>query len=93
MINKPVTLSKRFSRNFRKRIAKDNFLLEQYQKCFALFLTNKNFPFLRDHPLKGTLKGYRAFAITGDIRVVYLDMKDQYLFVDIGTHDQVYRKP
>ncbi len=33
----------------------------------------------------------RAFSVTGDIRIVYFEINDEsVLFLDIGTHNQVY---
>lgn len=37
------------------------------------------------------MAGKRAFWITGDIRVVYRVRGDTVYFLDIGTHNQVYR--
>jgi len=45
---------------------------------------------LQDHLLMGKLEGYRAFSVTGDIRVVYYIHDQTAYFVDIGTHNQVY---
>lgn len=47
---------------------------------------------LRDHKLVGTLKGLRAFFITGDVRVIYIEENDDSItLIDIGTHNQVYK--
>lgn len=47
--------------------------------------------FLKNHPLKGKKKDYKAFSITGDYRITYkLISKSKVIFVDIGTHNQVY---
>ena len=55
-----------------------------------LFEKDPSNPTLKDHALSGHLKGYHAFSITGDIRVVYIIHNETAYFVDIGTHNQVY---
>jgi len=37
------------------------------------------------------MKGFYAFSITGDIRVIYQKISDEeIILVDIGSHNQVY---
>jgi len=46
---------------------------------------------LKDHPLTGKKQGLRAFSITGDVRIVYHFVSDDFVeFLDIGSHNQVY---
>jgi mRNA-degrading endonuclease YafQ of YafQ-DinJ toxin-antitoxin module len=47
---------------------------------------------VRDHALRGVLQGKRAFSVTDEYRIVYLERTDYYLFIDVGTHEQVYRR-
>jgi addiction module RelE/StbE family toxin len=46
---------------------------------------------INDHPLTGNMDGRRAFSITADVRVVYIETEDAFVFLDIGTHAQVYK--
>lgn len=46
---------------------------------------------LRTHLLKGVLKGCRAARISYEYRVVFVLKRDSVCFIDIGTHDDVYR--
>ncbi|MEK9179161.1 MAG: type II toxin-antitoxin system mRNA interferase toxin, RelE/StbE family [Patescibacteria group bacterium] len=47
---------------------------------------------LRLHNLTGRLKKYHSFSLTYSIRVLLLFPKSNVaLFVDIGSHDAVYR--
>ena len=47
---------------------------------------------LRNHALKGPWKGLRSIDITKDYRAIFQDRgNNKYLFVDFGTHDQLYR--
>lgn len=47
---------------------------------------------LRNHPLKGSQQGKRAFSITGDMRIIFEEYENYtlVLILDIGTHNQVY---
>jgi addiction module RelE/StbE family toxin len=86
-----IRLSKDFKKYFKKRIPPNSPLEERYKQKVSHFIKNRKNPLLKDHKLVGRLKGYRAFSITGDIRVVYVEeSKDMVMFVDIGTHNQVY---
>jgi addiction module RelE/StbE family toxin len=46
---------------------------------------------LDDHALKGKMKGKRAFSITDDVRVIYVESDNVFVFLDIGSHNQVYK--
>jgi len=40
--------------------------------------------------LHGEHKGFKSFNVTGDIRVIFKETKEVFLFVDIGTHGELY---
>ncbi len=80
-----------FKRAYKKRIAFSSKLRQRVKERIALFQSNPQSPLLNDHPLKGDKAGHRAFSITGDIRIVYFMDHDTAYFVDIGSHNQVYR--
>jgi len=83
----------KFNPSFRKRYKKLNTKIKKaFHRRLELFIQDPSQSLLRDHPLVGKLQGYRAFSITGDIRVVYYIFEDTAYFVDIGTHNQVYGK-
>lgn len=63
---------------------------KKFKERLKLFIENKSNSILKDHALKGIRSEYRAFSITGDIRVVYEKVSGGILFHDIGTHNQVY---
>lgn len=61
------------------------------RKKFETFQSDPFDPSLRTHKLTGNLKAYSSFRITYDIRVIFEFVTlDEALFVDIGTHDDVY---
>jgi len=48
---------------------------------------------LRTHKLSGKLKGAWSFSVSYDLRIVFYFTKDKpkkAVFVDIGSHDEVY---
>lgn len=72
---------------------KDRKLAEKIQKQIILFESNPEHPSLRLHKLSGALDHMWSLSITMSIRMVYkLMSKETAYFVDIGTHDEVYRK-
>lgn len=30
------------------------------------------------------------FSVNGDVRIIYKELSDRYIFIDVGTHAQVY---
>ena len=80
-----------FKKAYRKRIAHNEKLVAQTLERIVLFQQNPNHPLLKDHALTGAQKHHRAFCITGDIRIIYFPVnQDHLIFLDIGTHNQVY---
>lgn len=64
---------------------------KKFEKRLLLFTKDPRNPILKDHTLTDDLTGHRAFSISGDIRVVYYIENNTAYFVDIGTHNQVYK--
>lgn len=80
-----------FKRSYKSRIVKNKKLVEKTNERIKLFQQNQANPLLKDHALKGKKIGLRAFWVGGDIRIVYMPVsKNHALFLDIGTHNQVY---
>lgn len=87
---KPIRLTKDFDKSYKKRIAPKSNLRGAYITRVTSFQAGKRDEPLNDHPLKGKMRGKRAFSITGDVRVVYEETKEAYIFLDVGSHNQVY---
>lgn len=79
-----------FLKNFKKRIIPYSNLVLKFEERLSLFLADPGSPVLKDHALVGEKSGYRAFSVTGDIRVVYKIEGDTLRLYDIGSHNQVY---
>lgn len=87
---KPIRRHKQFEKHFLKRISKDGKLVERFEERLAAFAQGERGYPLDDHALVGTLIGKRAFSVTADVRVVYEETAEEIIFLDIGTHAQVY---
>ena len=48
-------------------------------------------PSLRTHGLKGAFAGCSASRLSREYRIVFVLAPDRVTFIDIGTHDDVYR--
>ena len=86
-----VIFHKHFVKNFDKRIKTNSNLLEKFNDRYELFIKEKNNPLLHSHRLGGLMKGKQSFHITGDIRVIFQENKETIEFLDIGSHNQVYK--
>lgn len=87
---KPIRVTKNFEKSYKKRIGLSIKLRSQYVNRVELFKTGKRDCPVDDHSLAGKLKGKRAFSIANDIRVIYEETEDEIVFIDIGSHNQVY---
>ena len=82
---------RQFLKHYKSRIQSNKKLRSKYEERLRLWLINKNDPVLKDHGLAGDKAKFRAFWITGDIRVTYKIYGDDIEFYDIGSHNQVYK--
>jgi len=85
-----IEYDRRFKKNFQNRIIPHKKILKRFKDRLELFVQNPRNPILKDHKLKGAEKEYRAFSITGDIRIIYIKYNNTVALLDIGTHAQVY---
>ncbi len=81
---------KEFKKHYQKRIAQHKNLEKRFQERLLLCLKDPGNPLLRNHRLIGEKNQYRAFSVTGDIRVVYQISNGVLFLYDIGSHNQVY---
>ena len=87
-----ISFSTPFKKVFAKRIKNTISEIEFWNRVE----TFANDPFnskLKTHKLSGKLKDLWSFSVEKNVRVVFYFTKDnppKAVFVDIGTHDQVY---
>lgn len=86
-----IELHPRFKKSYKSRISHNVKLVSQVTNRVKIFQKDPKTPLLKDHALIGAKKGLRSFWVTGDIRIVYIQLSNDYvIFFDIGTHNQVY---
>ncbi len=84
-----IKFHKKFAKAF-KKLSPD--LKKKTIEVIEVFTNNPKDKLLRNHTLKGKMKGKRAFSVTGDCRVIFEEI-DGYVVVimlDVGSHNQVY---
>lgn len=81
----------RFKKNYKNRIAPNKKLTQQTSERINSFQNDPTSPSLKRHALTGAKRGLYSFSITGDVRIVYKPLSnDEVMFIDIGSHNQVY---
>ncbi len=88
---KKIKRDRTFEKHFTQRISPNDKLVRRFKERLTLFMAGDlGYP-LNDHALQGKLEGKRAFWVAGDLRVIYVETDDFIVFLDIGSHNQVYR--
>lgn len=83
-----IRLSKKFVKQLDKQPKK---VQQAFKLRLLLFELNSHDPLLRNHALKGKLKGVYSINVTADVRALYEITDDEiYLYQMIGTHSQLY---
>ena len=86
-----VSFSSLFRRAFRKRIKGNVDLEARFWQKLEQFTGDPFDPSLKTHKLSGKLKKLWSFSIDYDARVLFYFTEDgNAVFVDIGSHDEVY---
>jgi len=86
-----IVLHPTYAKHYHKRISSKTNLSNKTIERIKLFQHDLHHPLLKDHALAGTHFGHRGFWITGDIRIIYERVSEnEVLFLDIGSHNQVY---
>lgn len=87
---KPIEFDKSFIKAYKKRIVHDQKLKKRFGLRFARWQSGERSAPLFDHALGGNMLGLRAFSVSGDVRVIYYETDEAYVFTDVSTHAQVY---
>lgn len=86
-----IIFTTRFRRSYKRLVSKNAVIKKLVDERCVLFFENPKDILLKDHALGGKLTDYRAFSIGYDLRVLYRQEKNECIFFDIGTHDDLYR--
>ncbi|MBC7766814.1 type II toxin-antitoxin system mRNA interferase toxin, RelE/StbE family [Arenimonas sp.] len=84
---KTFLYSTRFKKNLKKL---DKKIIKAFKTRFVIFQENEYASILNNHPLKAEFADCKSINITGDYRLVYKRTDNLYIFLDIGTHSQLY---
>ncbi len=86
--------TKTFVRTAKKFLKKNPGLRPEFERTLQQLEADPSHPKLRLHPLKGNLAGKHAVSLTYSHRIVLILAleDDEIVLLDIGTHDQAYRK-
>ncbi|MDI6766133.1 MAG: type II toxin-antitoxin system YafQ family toxin [Bacteroidota bacterium] len=80
-----------FKKAYRKRIATSEKLKQHFFELLHVFINDPFDAKLRTHKLSGKLDELYSFLVDYNIRVIfYFADKEKAVFLDIGTHDEVY---
>ncbi|MFP4007123.1 MAG: type II toxin-antitoxin system YafQ family toxin [Spirulinaceae cyanobacterium] len=86
-----VSFSSAFKRAYKKRIKGNEVVEKKFWQKLEIFILNPYDPRLKTHTLSGKLNDLWSFTVDYDERVLfYFTETDQAVFVDIGSHDEVY---
>lgn len=85
-----INYHKNFIKQFKLRIEPNPKLDKKLHQRLNLFVSDRTNPLLKDHQLSGDKSEYRAFSVTGDIRVIYKQSGNGIMLYAIGSHNQVY---
>lgn len=86
--NKRVEFSPLFLKNLQSAPTD---IKHAFAEALELFKIDTNHPALRNHALTDTYAGMRSIDITADWRAVYRSEAERFVFMDIGTHEKLYR--
>jgi addiction module RelE/StbE family toxin len=87
-----VSFSTSFKKALEKR-AKSTEMKAEFWIRVELFIKDPFDPKLRTHKLSGKLRNLWSFTIENDVRVVFFftdDKPKKAVFVDLGSHNEVY---
>ena len=86
-----IAFENSFKRSYRRRISGSRNRVERFKQKPDIFQNNPFEKSLRTHKLSGRLSDLWSFSVEYDVRVVfYFADENKVIFVDIGTHDEVY---
>jgi addiction module RelE/StbE family toxin len=76
---------------FNKKLAKAQGEIKlAVRRALELFKEDPYHEALRNHPLTERYAGFRSIDITDDWRALYRTESERIVFIELGTHEQLY---
>ena len=85
-----IAFSSSFKKAFKKKLKSNPQVEEVFWEKVDIFLSDPFDQRLRTHKLSGKLKNLWSFSLGYDYRVIFYFEGEQAIFIDIGSHDEVY---
>lgn len=80
-----------FTKQFQKKLNKFPLHIQnKFDERFRLFCGGKFHILLHNHSIHPIYEHARSINITGDYRAVYTEELGSLLFIEIGTHSELY---
>jgi len=83
-----IELHRDFKKSYARLPAK---LQDKFNERLKIFMTDSFAPELNNHGLHGKYAGCRSINVTGDYRAVYEVRENRVRFLDIDTHNNLYK--
>ncbi len=86
-----IAFESSFKRSYRRKIAGNQEREKRFKQKPGIFQNNPYQTSLRTHKLSGKISELWSFSIGYDLRIIFYFVDEtKAVFVDIGTHDEVY---
>lgn len=82
-----ILFAKMFRKNYRRLQIR---IRVQCDERLRLFEVEPFHPLLNNHSVEKRFPGCRSINVTGDYRAIFKQQSDATLFVNIGTHSELY---
>lgn len=82
-----IHFSKRFTKR-RDKLPRD--IRQKLSERLLLFGVEPFHPLLNDHSVDKAFPGCRSINVTGDYRAIFKEVGSDVVFINIGTHSELY---
>ena len=91
-MKKKIIQTTTFKNSYKELVTNAPKLKKSIIDATTLFDEDRENSVLRDHALEGVMICLRSFSVTPNIRILYLEKEDKIIFLNIGTHKQIYKR-
>ena len=85
-----IFLSSSYIRAYKKKTRKNSHKAAIIKEKIEVFQTNPTNPIFNLHKLKDEKQDVWSFSVEQNLRILFIYIPEGVLFIDIGTHDEVY---